>query len=75
MTRGGRETPSPAGNGNSWCSLRALGSDVDPLRCREMATRDFYREPAMPRTCFPWEGKVWPGAGSEGSSVKIQGNI
>lgn len=28
-----------------WCSLRALGSDVDPLRCFEIATRDFSREP------------------------------
>lgn len=36
--------------GNSWCSLRALGADVDPLRCRKIAARASYR------TCFPWEG-------------------
>lgn len=29
--------------GNSWCSPRALSSDVDPLRYREMAARAFFQ--------------------------------
>lgn len=56
---------------------RALDSDVNPLRCRERAARVFYREPLLFPGCA-FLGKaagVWPGAGSEGNGVKIQGDI
>lgn len=56
---------------------RALDSDVNPLRCKERAARAFYREPLQFPGCA-FLGKaagVWPGAGSEGNGVKIQGDV